>query len=51
MSCANNLKQLGLATINFADNNQEQIPPANGWFPYENGRKGSRASCTAPRWS
>ncbi len=39
MSCANNLKQIGLATMNFADSNNEQLPPANGYFPYDDGQQ------------
>ncbi len=38
--CSNNLKQIGLATIAFADAHQTQLPPANGWFPYNNGAQG-----------
>jgi prepilin-type N-terminal cleavage/methylation domain-containing protein/prepilin-type processing-associated H-X9-DG protein len=32
-SCQNNLKQMGLATINCADTNQGIIPPSLGLFP------------------
>jgi prepilin-type N-terminal cleavage/methylation domain-containing protein len=38
--CSNNFKQIGLATINFADTNQTYLPPANGWFPYDAGAQG-----------
>jgi prepilin-type N-terminal cleavage/methylation domain-containing protein/prepilin-type processing-associated H-X9-DG protein len=37
LSCSNNLKQLGLATISWADNNEQLIPPACGWIPYNKG--------------
>jgi prepilin-type N-terminal cleavage/methylation domain-containing protein/prepilin-type processing-associated H-X9-DG protein len=40
--CSNNMKQLALATVNFADTHQELLPPANGWFPYNNGAQGSQ---------
>ena len=37
LTCSNNLKQLSLATIDYADSHQEQLPPANGYEPYDNG--------------
>ena len=38
--CSNNHKQLALATMNFCDVNQNNVPPANGYFPYDNGAQG-----------
>src|ERR1700732_3418524 len=31
--CMNNLKQIGLATINCADSNSGPLPPAYGFYP------------------
>jgi hypothetical protein len=36
IQCANNLKQQSLATINCADTNQQNLPPAFGWYPNPN---------------
>src|ERR1700731_2377933 len=36
MSCTNNLKQMGLATINCADNNGGLLPPGDGLYPNVN---------------
>ena len=33
MSCSNNLKQMGLATINCADSHQGLLPPGDGLYP------------------
>src|SRR5437899_8079031 len=33
--CANNLKQLGLATINCADTHRGKLPPLSGAYPDE----------------
>src|SRR5690242_12159784 len=35
--CQNNLKQIGLATINAADTNKKQLPPVYGSYPYVSG--------------
>jgi prepilin-type N-terminal cleavage/methylation domain-containing protein len=32
--CQNNLRQIGLATVNCADTNQGELPPSFGPFPY-----------------
>jgi prepilin-type N-terminal cleavage/methylation domain-containing protein len=34
MSCQNNLKQMALATINFADSHGSKMPPGCGWVSY-----------------
>jgi prepilin-type N-terminal cleavage/methylation domain-containing protein/prepilin-type processing-associated H-X9-DG protein len=36
MQCSNNLKQISLATVNCADTNQGNLPPANGLYPNPN---------------
>ena len=41
ISCLNNLKQLNLAWIMYADDNQGVLPPNNQWGVDANGMKGS----------
>ncbi len=36
LQCMNNLKQIGLATINCADTNNRALPPAFGFYPPSN---------------
>jgi len=40
MTCANNLKQLSLATINCADSNSGKLPPSIGLYPSNGGPSG-----------
>lgn len=36
-TCQNNLKQLGLGTVNCSDANQQKLPPGVGLYPSDNG--------------
>jgi prepilin-type processing-associated H-X9-DG protein len=42
IQCANNLKQMGLATINFADSHAGKLPPGTGWWPDFNNQPGAQ---------